>query len=283
MNLSSMFAFLLLAVMSLSAWAEDLTTGLPAYDGALVLETKANNEGVHRVVLSAPQRISNELKIEKQKLARGTRVNQLLELTPGFTEKDAFKFYKDYLSTNGSLEFSCEQRACGTSNYWANDILNDRRLYGRDSDQYYVAGRVGSGADEYWVSAYIVMNGRKHRYVYLTGVKAPLTHSHAEWFKGRYFSQLDLGEEDLQSLKDSLVGEDTVNVWVVGFTQGHSELAAESELKQADKLAARVKTELAAVAGISEARIKTYSAGAFAPRPHHITTQTWFGIFLRPH
>ncbi|MFT7185951.1 MAG: hypothetical protein ACI84K_001339 [Pseudohongiellaceae bacterium] len=124
----------------------------------------------HQFLISTPQRISNTLQIEKEVLLAGDRHDLLLNITSRGTRKAAFLFYQKLFVQQGDVLYSCEERGCGNSSYWANRIFNESKLYGRDGDQYYLAGRLSVNEKNYFVSVYIIQNGRRQDYIYLSYV-----------------------------------------------------------------------------------------------------------------
>jgi Domain of unknown function (DUF4892) len=137
-------------------------------DEALLGKTELN------ILLSSPKRISNALVIESQRLVQGNVTTKIYKLKPGGDLKEAYSAYEKALASSGQIEYQCEKRACGSSNYWANKIFNEHRLYGRDSNQYYVAGNYSQQGMLVWQAAYFVKNGLKQSLVYILSVEGEL-------------------------------------------------------------------------------------------------------------
>jgi len=165
---SFMFALLMTCFLfSHALCAQDKPLHMP---GSVIEYEKENESGVFQVLLSSPKRISNSLVIEAQQRVSGVKKSSLLQLGPGVTSQDAFSYYASYINDFGKVAYQCEKRACGSSNYWANNIFKEHRLYGRDSGQFYLAGRIQVGSEPVWLTVYSVTNGLKQNLVYLSVV-----------------------------------------------------------------------------------------------------------------
>jgi len=137
------------------------------HPGAEVIEQSQVDTVRSRVVLSAVKRISNSLRIEREKWVDGSEQTWLLKLNDSEDSLVIFGYYQALIQKLGKLEFSCKERACGTSSDWANKLIGESVLTGRDSNQYYTAGAVTIAGEAGWLSAYVVKNGRQHNYVYV--------------------------------------------------------------------------------------------------------------------
>ena len=143
---------------------------IPLYSHVSEEYQKLSSGDEHQFLLSTPERISNTLSIEKEVVLAGERHDLLLNITARGTSKAAWLFYQKLFAQQGEVLYSCEERACGSSSYWANSIFNEGKLYGRDGDQYYLVGRLRVNEKNYFVSVYIVQNGRRQGYIYLSYV-----------------------------------------------------------------------------------------------------------------
>ena len=156
------FVSIFLIIFDQSLLASEIS---PFPDSTLVHESSLGDIEFN-VILSAPKRINNALEIEKQETVKGNAIVRMYELKSGAQLENAYKYYQGVLSSNGDIQFQCEKRACGVSNYWANKIFDEHKLYGRDSSQYYIASVENSATSEVWRAIYIVQNGLRKKYVY---------------------------------------------------------------------------------------------------------------------
>ncbi len=252
----------------------------PLFPGGDVEYQKAVSDRAHQILLSTPKRISNTLTIEKEQRVAGVRTNTLLKMRPGFSELEAYRYYLGLLSDQGELLYSCEQRGCGSSNHWANNIFNERRLYGRDSDQYYVAGKLALGGVKHWFSVYIVQNGRKDQYIYLSSIPDTDSLDMSDWQRGMHFAKTPLSKGTIEFIRDSLSQGSGLKMFVVGHSAKPSSKVAASEsqgMEVANKAADYLKRELEEFAG----RIDVRSVGPFGLRPSSVVTDEWFSLYLR--
>jgi Domain of unknown function (DUF4892) len=144
---------------------------LVSYKDALLVKESVEESVRSRVVLSAVNRASNALRIEHEKWIEGARQNWLFKLNDSVDNLLVFDYYLAMTAKHGTVEFSCKERACGTSSDWANKLFGESLLTGRDSNQYYMAGTVNLDGKAGWLSAYVVQNGRRHNYVFVQFVE----------------------------------------------------------------------------------------------------------------
>lgn len=138
-----------------------------AYPGAELERAELGEKQLRTVYLSAPKRISNDLRFERLEPVFTTLDSKLYRLPNSVPVKDVFAYYQKQLSDMGAVAFQCAHRACGTSSHWANRILNVAKLTGRDDNQYYLAAKLEDAGQARWVSVYVVKNGRRQHYAYV--------------------------------------------------------------------------------------------------------------------
>ena len=110
----------------------------------------------YRVVLGSLQSVRGQVTPEASERLRGRLTRILYEISDGFTGQDVIDFFVEQMRFRGYNElFSCAGRACGSSEYWANDIFGNRILYGPVSNQFYLA--MGSEPPgRFFISAYVI-------------------------------------------------------------------------------------------------------------------------------
>ena len=285
--------FLLIYGVSSLAFAAGSTSS----DSAISLYSHANLEyhktssgEEHRFLLSTPKRISNTLNIEKELLLSGDRNNLLLKVKATGTRKGAFLYYQNLLLENGEVSYSCEERACGSSNYWANSIFKESKLYGRDSEQYYLAGRLSVNDQNYFMSVYIVKNGRKQLYIYLSYVLDRAQASGVEsvkqadqlrqWQQGVPFEKLSLDEEQLLFIKQELDSNSSLSLWVVGSAEMLDGQKVADTMSLSEKALNVFKIEISRQLDINSDRIMVKNLGPFGHNLEGYSSSTWFRIYL---
>lgn len=123
----------------------------------------------YRLVLGSLQRSRGDVFPEESERLRGNVTRITYEVSQEFTGEDVYQYFSEQIASRGYTElFTCQGRACGSSNYWANDIFGNRILYGPERNQFYLASRVNSGEEiEPSISLYIITRGNRKIYAYL--------------------------------------------------------------------------------------------------------------------
>lgn len=123
----------------------------------------------HRIVLGSLQRTRGVVIPENSERLRGDVSNIVYEVSQEFTGEDVYQYYREQMEARNYVElFNCSGRACGSSNFWANDIFSNRILYGPERNQYYMAMRTNTGlGEESYISVYIITRGNRRIYASL--------------------------------------------------------------------------------------------------------------------
>ena len=283
------FGFPVIALASVSVNAN---TAIPNYLHASLEYQRINVGEEHQFLLSTPKRISNTLNIEKEVLLSGERHDLLLQIKVTGSSKEAFIYYQKLLSEQGEVSYLCEERACGSSNYWANSIFNESKLYGRDSEQYYLAGRLNVKEQNYFVSVYIVKNGRKQQYIYLSYVldneqKSEVAKTEGLqpmkqlrlWQQGISFEKPSLNDEQLTFLIRAMDNNPDLSLWLVGFAEIRDDQKVVDVMDMSEKAVSAFRIEVSRKLNISAERIIIKNIGPFDQKPEG-NTATWFRLYL---
>jgi hypothetical protein len=119
---------------------------LQRFAGSEIVSYSSEPDTTYRLVLGNMRRTAGRVVAERSQRLRGDLTRITYEIPAGFTSADVFSFYRNQLEQNNYIElFSCSGRDCGNSNYWANEVYDDRSLYGPERNQYYVAWQLESG------------------------------------------------------------------------------------------------------------------------------------------
>ena len=123
----------------------------------------------HRIVLGSLQRNRGEVVSENSERLRGDVSKIVYEVSQEFTGEDVYQYYREQMEARNYTElFNCNGRACGSSNFWANDIFSNRSLYGPERNQYYIAMRTNTGLEtESYIALYIITRGNRKIYANL--------------------------------------------------------------------------------------------------------------------
>ena len=164
---------LLATVCSADSRSQDLKLAeaiwLEPFSYSAVLEIEILENQTHDLVIGTLQRTRGEVNPEDSRRLQGEVVKAIYEIDQEFSGAEVYNFYREQILTKGhEVLFECSGRACGSSNYWANDIFGKRSLYGPVMNQFYIAARRVSAED--YLSLYIITRGNKKVYAYLETV-----------------------------------------------------------------------------------------------------------------
>jgi len=123
----------------------------------------------YRIVLGSLQRTRGQVVPEHSERLRGDLTKITYEISQEFSGEDVYQFFSEQIQQRAYTElFSCVGRACGSSNYWANDIFRNRILYGPERNQYFFALRVNLGLEnDPYISLYIITRSNRRVYAYV--------------------------------------------------------------------------------------------------------------------
>lgn len=122
----------------------------------------------HRVLLSPVREVNDEIRSESVARVPVSGIGQLLQVDVDSSRREAREYYLAELrALDANILFECEGRSCGRSNVWANQIFGQALLYGRDSNQDYLAAAVQQDEANYLVLVYTVMRGNMREYVWV--------------------------------------------------------------------------------------------------------------------
>lgn len=295
-KLSASLGLLLLALLSTPAHAQsagEQTAGadhplLMRFPDSEIVEYDRTNELNHQLVLGTLQRTRGEVVPESAERLKG-RVTRIVYAIPSdYQVSDVREFFVQQLRERGdSILFSCEGRACGSSNYWANDIFKRRILYGPERNQYYLAARSNTALEnDPFLALYLITRANKRLYAYVEIIEseiavapqalvnegllaATLREKGSVVLPWVQFNTADGGEEELDdpSALDYLVRllrtDPEIRVYLVSHLSG-PERSLESLLEQSEKRAQLINAVLLEK-GIESGRIETAGVGPLAP------------------
>lgn len=146
---------------------------ISGYPEAEIVDRSLQRDVNHRIVLGGLERVRGEVIPEASERLRGDVTRITYEVSQEFTGEDVYQFYRDLLNSEDfELLFNCEGRACGSSNYWANDIFRNRILYGPERNQYYMAFRANPSLENSpYFSIYIITRVNRSIYAYVVVVE----------------------------------------------------------------------------------------------------------------
>ena len=281
-------ACLALASLGVSAWAQQDGSAvdhelIQRFPGAEVVDYRIPGVTNYRLALDRMQRVNGRVSAGREERVNGTLTRITYKIPEGYSSADVFGHYSTQMLAVGPELYRCQGRGCGSSNFWANDVFENRILYGPDADQYYLVSTVGS--DERHIGAYlalyVITRGNRSVYAHLdiielNDVVSDVPTSSPEalalqiqqegsvTLQGVEFDAQDemLDEGGFIVLLNTLRNAPLMQVYIVGHlsTDGSLEELLERSAKRAQNLVDRLVEE-----GINESRVIAQGVGPLAP------------------
>lgn len=121
----------------------------------------------HAVATGVVRKVNNRLRAEQEVRATGDLIRVTFEVPNTYSRTEAFDHAKAQLLTRPhSMLYFCEGRECGASSLWANEILDNARLYGPEENQAYLAVSL-NGEPQRLVSLYAITRGNRRVYLHV--------------------------------------------------------------------------------------------------------------------
>jgi len=257
--------------------------GIARFPGATIVQFSAQPVANYRLALGRLQRVNGRVTAGREERLQGELTSITYEIPRGFTGTEVFAHYVGAIPGQTQELFRCQGRACGSSNFWANDLLGNRILYGPEQEQFYVAlssSNAAGESDRYYV-LYVITRGNRSVYAHLDvlepeladarpGPESPQTLLERLQLDGSVIVRaIRFGEDDalvesegLELVASALALAPQLRVLVVGHLR---------ESGDVDALLARTQRRADAVvqalqqAGIDSSRLQARGAGPLAP------------------
>ncbi len=123
------------------------TEGFPR---AELLEENQFNNAEYRLVISGLKRKRAETSGEVERLITGDVERQFWQISTNHEVEQIIDYFLDQWQ-NAKILYRCKGLDCGSSNFWANEIFNNAKLYGRDKNQAYVVAMVPGSPNRIYV------------------------------------------------------------------------------------------------------------------------------------
>ena len=168
---------LLLVSQCVSVWAQQSgAAGNPVdhelikrFAGAEIVDYRTPGLTNYRLALDRMQRVNGRVSAGREERVNGTLTRITYKIPEGYSGADVFAHYSSQMLAAGPELYRCQGRGCGSSNFWANDMFENRILYGPEAEQYYLASTLGT--DEQHISAYlalyVITRGNRSVYAHL--------------------------------------------------------------------------------------------------------------------
>lgn len=267
-------------------------SGVDRFPGAEVVDLRQADNTNYSLVLGRMQRIAGQVTASASERLQGNLTRITYQIPNGFSESEVYTYYREQIVTEGQRElFTCQGRGCGSSNYWANEIFDNRILYGPVENQRYLAatfetGVPGGASQIGYAALYVVRRANQRLYAHLdmlalTGrvaeeqraaqlvtpaaIQQRLVREGSIVVPSLRFNESDELEEDagITLLADVLQRDRLLEIFLVGHLQ-QSNVDLETLQQQSLARAETVRQGLIA-AGIDGGRITAAGVGPLAP------------------
>ena len=261
--------------------------GISRFPGARIVEYRELGDTNYRLALGRLQRVSGRVVAGREERVQGELTRITYEIPSSYSGADVFARLSAQLLSGGEELYRCQGRACGSSNFWANDIFANRVLYGPETDQFYLASTRPADVERpgIYMALYVITRGNRTVLAHLDVLTLPGI-NHSQQTPGpestaatllatlqrdgvvelpglRFDSQDQLIEESGISLViDALLANPQLRVYVVAHLRAEGTLDAQVERSR--RRAALVTARLGE-AGIAEERISAQGVGPLAP------------------
>lgn len=139
------------------------------FPGAEIVDYRTPGQTNYSLALDRMQRVNGRVSAGREERVDGVLTRITYRIPEGYTSADVFAHYSEQMLAGGPELFRCQGRGCGSSSFWANDVFENRILYGPEAEQYYLASTVGGDAQH--ISAYLILyvitRGNRNVYAHL--------------------------------------------------------------------------------------------------------------------
>ncbi|MDO9317191.1 MAG: DUF4892 domain-containing protein [Gammaproteobacteria bacterium] len=262
--------------------------GISRFSGARIVDYREVGDTNYRLALGRLQRVNGRVMAGREERIQGALTRITYEIPPGYSGADVFARLSTQLLAEGGEElYRCQGRACGSSNFWANDIFANRVLYGPETDQFYLASTRAAEVESpgIYTALYVITRGNRTVLAHLD-ILALSGASHSEHLSaqvstsealltrlqqdgvvvvpGLQFDGQDqlIDEGGLALLVETLLNNPQLSVYVVAHLRAEGSLDAQVERSR--HRAALITTQLSE-AGIAAERMSAQGVGPLAP------------------
>ncbi len=269
-------------------YASEATTDIPGSSDLDVLQRYPrshiiafeNSAGAvpYTLILGSLKKIRNVLSPKKSRRVDGKVTRITYRIPDRIRSEDVFEHFKAQFAERGEILFACQQRDCGSSEYWANSIFHRADLYGPDEHQFLLVGRFMVSGQQILVTVYTIQRGNRRVYAHLEVVEAQLRAGmdaatmlellmsdgilHLEGIRFDQHNRLVDNPQVINNLIELLNINSALEVYIVGHGGREKELGASMKLsaQRAEQLRSRLVQS-----GIAADRLSAQGIGPLGP------------------
>lgn len=302
------FFCLLLSGITTLAWSQAAARnanpmdyeGVNRFPGAEIVDYRTPGISNYRLALGRMQRVNGRVSAGREERVRGELTRITYRIPDGYSAADVFSHFSQQMLAAGPELFRCAGRGCGSSNFWANDVFENRILYGPEIEQFYLASGVGSDEQHIhaYLALYVITRGNRSVYAQLDVLELSDVVSDAATLspealvlqlrqegsiivQGIGFDAQDglVAEGNLDVLVTALRNSPLTKVYLVGHLAGTQ--ALDVLLRRSQARAEAVRTQMIAV-GIEPTRIAAQGVGPLAPTCRQAPCEERIEVVLQP-
>lgn len=156
---------LVLAACTPLAMAQQLV--IEPFPRAEISRERVQENAEHSVVIGNIRRINNQVRAEREVKTAGDLIRTSWRIPAGHGAREALGHAMAQLQEfPHTTLFFCEGRECGSSSLWANQVLNNSRLYGPEDNQLYLALRLDTEPQRF-ITLYAITRGNQQVYLHM--------------------------------------------------------------------------------------------------------------------
>lgn len=150
------------------AQASNITT-TEGFPRAELLEESNFNNVEYRLVISGLKRKRAATSGEVERLITGEINRQFWQISTNHDVDQVMEYFLNQWKDE-EIIYRCKGLDCGSSNFWANSIFENAKLYGRDANQAYVVAKIAGDPTKIYV-LYAVQRSKNKLYFNLDQIK----------------------------------------------------------------------------------------------------------------
>jgi hypothetical protein len=252
------------------------------FPGSVISDYRTPGVVNYRLALGRMQRVNGRVAPGAEERIEGTLTRISYLIPDGYPSSDVFDYLSGQMLAKGPEVYRCQGRGCGSSNFWANDIFENRILYGPEQEQFYLVTTIGEQQSNVfaYIALYVITRGNRAVYAHLDILEPDVTANGSgmtpELMAARIQEQgsvvvMDitfdaqdalLERAGLTLIQSMLEENQQLQVYVVAHLQGDAVL---EQLLARSLERAQLIVELLVSAGIDSARLAPQGIGPLAP------------------
>ncbi len=273
------------------------------YPQAAIVAYVQDQEVNYRLALGILKKVQGRVVPEYKQRLLATLTRITYRIPEGVSGEEVYAFYrKQLLAVRQNELFSCQSRQCGSSNFWANNIFDNRILYGPERNQFYFAALLEPGlsqAQQAFAAVYVITRGNKRLYAHIDVIESEAETGHnlqanpetvleilrqkgSILLTGTRFSAQDEIEQEgsLTNIAKALAMDVRLRLYIVGHLQEGESLASLSQrsLRRAENV-----KDVLVQKGIDAVRLTAKGVGPLAPSCDFSNCQQRIELVLNTH